>query len=179
MPCQVISCGQDWWCHPSNTARVCNTISTMYCHCSSTRPLPLLGRITIAPTIEFPVLVNTKGCQIKWGQDRTIRTKMCCYCSHRAPIQHQDISFKDASLKDPTDTALLCKLFLYDWFPQNTCLPLQPPISIAQSVSPVVELVSEVVRGHHVQQEDVLGLGVQAGHFELHLWKHLPRRENI
>ena len=28
VPCQVISCGQDWWCHPSYTARVCNTIST-------------------------------------------------------------------------------------------------------------------------------------------------------
>ena len=80
---------------------------------------------------------------------------MCCYCSHRAPIQHQDISFKDASLKDPTDTALLCKLFLYDWFPQNTCLPLQPPISIAQSVSPVVELVSEVVRCYNVKEEYV------------------------
>ena len=43
--------------------------------------------------------------------------------------------------------------------------------------SAVVELVSEVVRSHHVQQQDVLGLGVQAGHFKLHLWKHLPRNK--
>lgn len=39
---------------------------------------------------------------------------------------------------------------------------------------PVVELVSVVVRGDDVQQEDVLGLGVQTGNSELHLRKHLP-----
>ncbi len=42
---------------------------------------------------------------------------------------------------------------------------------------PVVELVAEVVRGHNVQEEDVLGLGVQAGHLELHLRKHLPENK--
>jgi|LakMenE01Jun11ns_1017448.scaffolds.fasta_scaffold8999107_1 hypothetical protein len=42
---------------------------------------------------------------------------------------------------------------------------------------PVVELVAEVVRGHNVQEEDVLGLGVQAGHLELHLWEHLPGKK--
>ena len=38
----------------------------------------------------------------------------------------------------------------------------------------VVELVPKVVRGDHVEQEDVLGLGVEAGQTELHLRKHLP-----
>ena len=38
----------------------------------------------------------------------------------------------------------------------------------------VVELVAEVVGGYDVQQEDVLGLGVQAGQLELHLGEHLP-----
>jgi hypothetical protein len=42
---------------------------------------------------------------------------------------------------------------------------------------PVVELVAEVVRGHNVQKEDVLGLGVQAGHLELHLREHLPENK--
>ena len=38
----------------------------------------------------------------------------------------------------------------------------------------VVELVPEVIRRHHVQQQDVLRLRVQARHFELHLGEHLP-----
>jgi hypothetical protein len=42
---------------------------------------------------------------------------------------------------------------------------------------PVVELVAEVVSGHNVQEEDVLGLGVQAGHLELHLREHLPENK--
>ncbi len=40
-----------------------------------------------------------------------------------------------------------------------------------------MELVAEVVRGHNVQEEDVLGLGVQAGHLELHLREHLPGKK--
>lgn len=39
---------------------------------------------------------------------------------------------------------------------------------------PVVELVSVVIRGHDVQQQDVLGLRVQSGNSELHLREHLP-----
>ena len=41
----------------------------------------------------------------------------------------------------------------------------------------VVELVSEVVRSHHVQQQDVLGLGVETRETKLHLWEHLSRKE--
>ena len=40
----------------------------------------------------------------------------------------------------------------------------------------VVELVAEVVRGHNVQKEDVLGLGVEARQSELHLREHLPEK---
>ena len=40
-----------------------------------------------------------------------------------------------------------------------------------------MELVAEVVSGHNVQEEDVLGLGVQAGHLELHLREHLPGKK--
>ena len=43
----------------------------------------------------------------------------------------------------------------------------------------VVELVAKVVGGHHVQQEDVLGLGVQAGQLELHLGEHLPAESGM
>ena len=39
---------------------------------------------------------------------------------------------------------------------------------------PVVELVSVVIRGDDVQQEDILGLRVQSGNSELHLREHLP-----
>ena len=41
----------------------------------------------------------------------------------------------------------------------------------------VVELVAEVVSGHDVEEEDVLGLGVEAGQAELHLGKHLPKEK--
>ena len=41
----------------------------------------------------------------------------------------------------------------------------------------VVELVAEVVGGHDVEEEDVLGLGVEAGQAELHLGKHLPKEK--
>ena len=44
-------------------------------------------------------------------------------------------------------------------------------------VLPVVELVSVVVGGHDVQEEDVLGLLVQPRELELHLGKHLPAKK--
>ena len=37
-----------------------------------------------------------------------------------------------------------------------------------------MEFVSEVIGGHNVQQQDVLGFGVQTRDSELHLRKHLP-----
>ena len=39
---------------------------------------------------------------------------------------------------------------------------------------PVVELVAVLVGGHNVEQQDVLGGGVQPRQAELHLGKHLP-----
>ena len=42
---------------------------------------------------------------------------------------------------------------------------------------PVVELVSVLVCSHNVQEEDVLGMGVQPGYSELHLGEHLPEQE--
>jgi hypothetical protein len=39
---------------------------------------------------------------------------------------------------------------------------------------PVVEFVSVVVGGHNVQQENVLGFGIESRDAELHLRKHLP-----
>ena len=39
--------------------------------------------------------------------------------------------------------------------------------------SAVVELVSEVVSRHHVQQQDVLGLGVETREAKFHLREHL------
>lgn len=44
---------------------------------------------------------------------------------------------------------------------------------------PVVELVSVVIRGHDVQQQDVLGLRVQSGNPELHLREHLPGTDTL
>lgn len=38
---------------------------------------------------------------------------------------------------------------------------------------PVVKLISVVVSGYDVQQQDVLCLRVQTGYAELHLWEHL------
>ena len=38
---------------------------------------------------------------------------------------------------------------------------------------PVVEFVSVVVGGDDIQQQDVLGFGVETGHTELHLREHL------
>ena len=43
----------------------------------------------------------------------------------------------------------------------------------------VVKLVSKVVGGHNVQQQDVLGLLIQAGEFKLHLWKNLSKNRKI
>ena len=40
----------------------------------------------------------------------------------------------------------------------------------------VMELVAEIVRRDDVEQEDVLGLRVEAGHAELHLREHLPAK---
>ena len=40
----------------------------------------------------------------------------------------------------------------------------------------VVELVSEVVSRHDVQEEDVLGLGVETREAKFHLWEHLSRK---
>lgn len=37
-----------------------------------------------------------------------------------------------------------------------------------------MEFVSVVVGGHNVQEQDVFGFGVQAGHSEFHLREHLP-----
>lgn len=37
-----------------------------------------------------------------------------------------------------------------------------------------MEFVSVVVGGHNVQQQDVFGFGVQAGHTKFHLREHLP-----
>ena len=45
--------------------------------------------------------------------------------------------------------------------------------------SPIVEFVTVVVRRDDVEQEDVLGLHVQAAESELHLRKHLPGRERL
>ena len=42
--------------------------------------------------------------------------------------------------------------------------------------SPIMEFVTIVVRRDDVEQEDVLGLHVQAAESELHLRKHLPER---
>lgn len=39
-----------------------------------------------------------------------------------------------------------------------------------------MEFVSVVVGGDDVEQEDVLGLGVQPRDAKLHLWEHLPKR---
>lgn len=41
-------------------------------------------------------------------------------------------------------------------------------------VLPVVELVAVIIRGDNVQEEDVLGFGIQPGDAELHLGEHLP-----
>ena len=38
----------------------------------------------------------------------------------------------------------------------------------------VVELVAKIIGRHNIQEEDVLGLRVEAGQPELHLGKHLP-----
>ena len=43
----------------------------------------------------------------------------------------------------------------------------------------VVKLVSKVVGGHNVKQQDVLGLLVQTGKFKLHLWKNLSKKRKI
>ena len=40
-----------------------------------------------------------------------------------------------------------------------------------------MELVSVVVCSHNVQEEDILGMGVQPGYSELHLGEHLPEQE--
>ena len=45
--------------------------------------------------------------------------------------------------------------------------------------SPIVEFVTIVVRRDDVEQEDVLGLHVQAAESELHLRKHLPKNKKI
>ena len=45
--------------------------------------------------------------------------------------------------------------------------------------SPIVEFVTIVVRRDDVEQEDVLGLHVQAAESKLHLRKHLPGRERL
>ena len=42
-----------------------------------------------------------------------------------------------------------------------------------------MELITVLVGGHDVQEEDVLGLGVQAGQLKLHLREHLPKTENM
>ena len=42
---------------------------------------------------------------------------------------------------------------------------------------PVVELVAAIICGDDVQQKNVLGLGVQTGHSELHLREHLSGTE--
>ena len=39
-----------------------------------------------------------------------------------------------------------------------------------------MEFVSEVIRGHNVQQQDVLGLRIQSRHSEFHLREHLPEK---
>ena len=45
--------------------------------------------------------------------------------------------------------------------------------------SPIVEFVTVVVRRDDVEQEDVLGLHVEAAESELHLRKHLPGRGRL
>lgn len=45
--------------------------------------------------------------------------------------------------------------------------------------SPIVEFVSVVVGGYNVQQQDVFGFGVQAGHTKFHLREHLPATVEI
>lgn len=45
--------------------------------------------------------------------------------------------------------------------------------SVQQAMLPVVELISVVVCGYDVQQEDVLCLRVQTGDAEFHLGEHL------
>ena len=42
-----------------------------------------------------------------------------------------------------------------------------------------MELVAEVIGGDHVEKKNVLGLGVEARHAELHLREHLPKEENV
>ena len=42
-----------------------------------------------------------------------------------------------------------------------------------------MKLVSEVVGGHDVQQQDVLGLRVESTNPELHLRKHLPGKKRF
>ena len=37
-----------------------------------------------------------------------------------------------------------------------------------------MELVAKVVSRYNIEEQDVLGLRIQAGHLELHLGKHLP-----
>lgn len=44
---------------------------------------------------------------------------------------------------------------------------------------PVVKLISVVVCGDDVQQEDVFGLRIQTGDAELHLWEHLSANWNF
>ena len=39
---------------------------------------------------------------------------------------------------------------------------------------PVMEFVSEVIGGNHVQQQDVFGFGIQTRNSKFHLRKHLP-----
>lgn len=46
-------------------------------------------------------------------------------------------------------------------------------VSSRQWMVPVVELISVVVSGYDVQQQDVFCLRVQTGYAELHLWEHL------
>lgn len=49
-------------------------------------------------------------------------------------------------------------------------------IRLAREDLPVVKLVSVVVGGDDVQQQYVFGFGIEPGHAELHLRKHLPGR---
>ena len=43
--------------------------------------------------------------------------------------------------------------------------------------SPVVKFITIVIRGNDVQKKDVLSFGIKTTQSELHLRKHLPRKD--